>query len=96
VERSVVDIGLETLRSLAGRCVFEAQPNLFANITVDSGRVMAEVVGQVRTAIYPESETRYFSLDQDLDFVFSRADDGKVSGCVLTAGSATYKAKRVD
>ena len=56
----------------------------------------APLPGQIRTAIHPESNTRYFSLEQELDVTFSRGDDGKVTGFVLSAGPATYKAKRVD
>ena len=46
--------------------------------------------------LHPESDTRYFSLEQELDLAFSRGDDGKVTGFVLSAGPATYKANRID
>ena len=96
MEKTVVDVGAETSSSLAGRYALETQPNFVITVTVDSGRVTVDVPRQIRTEIHPESETRYFSLEQDLDFVFSRAADGKVTGFVLNAGSASYKAKRVD
>ena len=96
VEKTVVEVGPKTLSSLAGRYALETQPNFVITVTVDSGRITVDVPRQIRTEIYPESETKYFSLDQDLDFVFSAGDEGKITGFVLTAGSATYKAKRVD
>jgi CubicO group peptidase (beta-lactamase class C family) len=95
VDTLPVDVGPRTLSSLAGRYALETQPNFVITVTVDSGRVVVDVPRQIRTEIYPESETQYFSLDQELDFVFS-SGDGKVTGFVLSAGPATYKAKRVD
>lgn len=97
VEKTVVEVGPDKLMPLAGRYVLEAAPNIFIAITVESGRVFADVRGQFKTEIYPESETRYFSVDQDVDFAFSPGDGGKVTGFVVSVGSnATYKAKRVE
>ncbi len=97
VEKTVVHVGPEKVKPLAGRYVLEEAPNIFIAITVESGRVFADVIGQFRTEIYPESETRYFSVDQDVDFAFSPGDGGKIIGFVVSSGSlGTYKAKRVE
>ncbi|MDQ3696476.1 MAG: beta-lactamase family protein, partial [Gemmatimonadota bacterium] len=97
VEKTVVHVGPEKVKPLAGRYVLEEAPNIFIAITVESGRVFADVIGQFRTEIYPESETRYFSVDQDFDFVFSPGEGGKIIGFVVSSGSlGTYKAKRVE
>ena len=96
VERTMADVRPEQRTPLAGRYALDVQSNMILTITVDSGRVTLDIPGQIRTEIHPESETRYFSLEQELDLAFSRADNGKVTGFVLNAGSGTYKAKRVD
>ena len=96
VEKTMADIGLAQRTPLAGRYVLDAASNMILTITVDSGRVTLDIPGQIRTEIHPESDTRYFSLEQELDVAFSRGEDGTVTGFVLSAGSGTYKAKRVD
>jgi len=97
VERTAVDMKREKLTPLAGRYALEAVPNTFIKITVEGERVFAELIGQFRSEIYPESETRFFALDQDIDFAFSPADKGKIPGFVISVGSGgSYKAKRVE
>ncbi|MFN2399369.1 MAG: serine hydrolase domain-containing protein [Gemmatimonadaceae bacterium] len=96
VEKTVADVSPEKLTPLAGRYVLEEAPNIFIAITVEGERVFADVIGQVKTEIYPESETTYFSVDQDFDFVFSLGDGGKITGFVVSTESGAYKAKRVE
>lgn len=43
VEKTAVDVALETLSSVAGRYALEAQPSMVITITVDSGRVIVDV-----------------------------------------------------
>jgi hypothetical protein len=95
-EKTMAEVGPEQRTPLAGRYALDVQSNMILTITVDSGRVTLAIPGQIRTEIHPESDTRYFSLEQDLDLTFSRGDGGKVIGFVLSTGSATYRAKRVD
>lgn len=96
VEKTVVGVAPEKFMPLAGRYVLEEAPNIFITITVESGRVFADVTGQFKAEIFPESETRYFAVDQDVDFVFSPEEGGKVIGFVVTSAAGTYRAKRVE
>ncbi|MGH7719173.1 MAG: hypothetical protein ACREON_10055, partial [Gemmatimonadaceae bacterium] len=94
---TIVQVAPEKLTPLAGRYAVEVSPSTLITITVDSGRVFAAVPGQSKIEIYPESETRYFAVEQDLEFVFSPGEQGKITGLVLNAGPASsYKAKRVE
>ena len=97
VEKTVAAVSSETPARIAGRYALETAPNIFIVITSDSGRVLAEVTGQFKTEIYPESATRYFSVDRDVEFTFGPTEGGKVASVVVRVGSGgTFKAKRVD
>ncbi|HJU68336.1 MAG TPA: hypothetical protein VJ650_08800, partial [Gemmatimonadaceae bacterium] len=97
VEKTVAAVSSETPARIAGRYALETAPNIFIVITSDSGRVLAEVTGQFKTQIYPESATRYFSVDRDVELTFGPTEAGKVASVVVRVGSGgTFKAKRVD
>src|SRR5918992_1859740 len=97
VEKTVVAVSPETPKRIAGRYVFETAPNIFIPITADSGRVQAEVTGQFKTEIYPESETQYFSVVRDVELTFEPEEAGEITSVVLRARSGgTFKAKRVE
>jgi CubicO group peptidase (beta-lactamase class C family) len=97
VEKTVAAVSPETPTRIAGRYALETAPNIFIVITADSGRVLAEVTGQFKTEIYPESETQYFSVDRDVEFTFGPGEGGKVTSVVGRVGSGgTFKANRVE
>jgi CubicO group peptidase (beta-lactamase class C family) len=97
VEKTVVAVSPETPKRIAGRYVFETAPNVFIIVTADSGRVLAEVTGQFKTEIFPESETKYFSVDRDVEVTFGPQEAGKITTLVLRAGAGgTFNAKRVE
>jgi CubicO group peptidase (beta-lactamase class C family) len=97
VEKTVVAVAPETPERIAGRYALETAPTIFIIITADSGRILAEVTGQLETEIYPQSETQYFSVDRDIEFTFGPVEGGKVTTVIARVGSAaTYRATRVD
>lgn len=97
VEKTVVAVSPEAPTRIAGRYALETAPNFFITITADSGRMLAEVTGQFKTEIYPESETQYFSVDRDIEFTFGPVEAGKVTSLVARVGAGgTFKAKRVE
>lgn len=97
VEKTVAAVSPETLTRISGRYALETAPNIFIIITADSGHLLAEVTGQLKTEIYPESEAQYFSIDRDIEFTFGPVEAGTVTTVVARVGSAaTYTAKRVD
>ena len=96
VEKAVVEVKADKLTPLAGRYSLEVAPSTFINITVEGGRVFAELIGQFKSEIYAESETRFFAVDHEIDFAFSPTVRGKSAGVVISTGSSgNYKAKRV-
>lgn len=97
VEKTVAAVSPEMPTRIAGRYALETAPSIFIIITADSGRVLAEVTGQFKTEIYPESETQYFSVDRDIGFTFGPIEAGKVTSLVARVGAGgTFKAKRVE
>lgn len=97
VEKTVAAVSPKTPTRIAGRYALETAPNILIIITTDSGHVLAEVTGQFKTEIYPESETQYFSVDRDVEFTFGPSEGGTVASVVVRVGSGgTFKAKRVE
>jgi hypothetical protein len=93
----VATVSPETPTRIAGRYALETAPSIFIIITADSSRVLAEVTGQFKTEIYPESETQYFSVDRDVAFTSGPVEAGKVTSLVARVGAGgTFKAKRME
>lgn len=97
VQKTVAAVSPDTPTRIAGRYALETAPNILIVVTADSGRVLAEVTGQFKTEIHPESETQFFSVDRDVEFTFGPSEAGKATSVVVRVGSGgTFKAKRIE
>lgn len=87
-ERKEITLPAETLARYAG--TYQLTPTVTVTITVEDGRVMAQLTGQGKNQIFPQTETLLFSKIVDAQFEF--APDG--SSFVLHQNGRETKAVR--
>jgi D-alanyl-D-alanine-carboxypeptidase/D-alanyl-D-alanine-endopeptidase len=80
-QRSAVDIDTSILPGYAGDYVLA--PGLVMSVTAEDGRLYAQLTGQDRFEIYPESETQFFYKIVDAQITFAVEDDGSTKSLVL-------------
>lgn len=91
-KRTAVKVDPNIYDSYAGNYDID-QPKITITITRADDRLMAQVTGQGKLPIFPESETAYFykAVDAQIDFI---KDGGKVTHLVLHQGGLDLKGKR--
>ncbi len=69
-------------------------PNLSVAILREGDQLFASPAGQPKLQMFPESETRFFLKEVDVQIEFHRGEDGKVTGLTLTQGGMKMEGKR--
>jgi CubicO group peptidase (beta-lactamase class C family) len=87
-ERKEITVPASTLSKYAG--TYELAPNLAMTVTLEGEQLMAQLTGQGRDPIFPQSETLFFSKVVDAQLEFA-AD---ASSLVLHQGGRAQKATR--
>ncbi|MGH9736590.1 MAG: serine hydrolase [Candidatus Acidiferrales bacterium] len=80
VEHTVVHLNRTVLAQYVGTC--QLQPNDDIVVILKSGQLTVHPTGEPDLPIYPESNTRFFSL-QSIDIEFVKDDRGKVTALIL-------------
>ena len=70
-------------------------PQATLGVTVDDGKLFAQLTGQPRFQIYPESETEFFLTVVDAQLTFIRDEAGRVSAVILHQNGANLTATRL-
>ena len=84
-QRVAVEIPESILRSYVGEYEFTA--NAVLAITLENGQLFAQLTGQNKAAIFPESETQFFYRGANAQISFTRDTAGVVTGLVLHQSS---------
>ena len=93
-ERVEVRVAERVLRDYVGR--YELTPGAIVTVTLEGGRLSAQLTGQRPTEIFPESESRFFSRDANVEISFTRDATGSVTGLVLhQSGGRTNPARKL-
>ena len=79
--RIPVDIDSAILERYVGR--YELAPGYVFEVTTESGQLFAELTGQPRFPVYPESETRFYYTVVEAQITFEVDESGEVTGLVL-------------
>jgi hypothetical protein len=74
---------------------YELSPNRTAAITVENGRIFLQPSGQTKEELFPESETMFFPLIQDIRIIFVKDAAGQVTELVWRQGNQEFKAKKI-
>ena len=82
--RQVVAVGEKTLDEYVGN--YELAPNTVFLVTRQAEKLFAELSGQPRIRLYPESESKFFVRGVDAQVTFNRGADGKIESLTLHQG----------
>ena len=70
-----------------------------AKVTISSERghlfIVAPPLGPERVELYPESETKFFLLEQEVNITFAKDEQGQVKEMVIQPGNQTLKGIKV-
>jgi protein-L-isoaspartate(D-aspartate) O-methyltransferase len=92
--QATVFVSPELLRNYVGR--YQLAPDFFISITLERDSLFAQAGNQVKFAIYPQSERKFFYKDIDAQIAFVAEDGQSASRLILHQGGAEIPAKRVD
>jgi serine-type D-Ala-D-Ala carboxypeptidase/endopeptidase len=92
-ERDVVSLSAKALEPLVGRYRFSATRFIF--VTLEGDHLFAQLTGQWRFEVFPETPTDFFWLIADAQLHFELGSDGRVTGLVLHQNGHDLPAERV-
>lgn len=96
--KRVAQIDSTVLGRLVGeyRLSFAAPTNRFINISCEEGRLFAQMSGHsYKIAVYPESDAKYFSIEDAMSLTFVEDEAGTVSEVVSDQGWRAKRSKRM-
>jgi CubicO group peptidase (beta-lactamase class C family) len=80
VEKKVVAVDPKALASLEGR--YELRPGRFLDVKLEGGTLYV-IDGEDRIELYPETETRFFEMDEGHILFFVKGPDGRPTHMVI-------------
>jgi len=98
VERVIATVDRRVYDAYVGQYELELSPDYAVAISVEAGRLMMEIrqpVGRLKAELLPESETRFFRTDVDVQVTFVKGERGQVAGLIVHQQGAEYRAKRI-
>lgn len=91
-ERNEIAVSRAVLATYVG--TYELAPRINMMITLDDDRLMAQLSGQAKLQVYPETETRFFLKAVDAQLEFEKNDQGVVTAVVLHQNGRDQRAAR--
>jgi CubicO group peptidase (beta-lactamase class C family) len=97
-EKTVAKIDPKVYADYVGQYQFEFSSDYVLTVRREEGRLVAEVkqpTSQSSAEIYPESETRFFRKDVDVEVTFVKDETGRVTHLIFRQDGQDLRAKRV-
>jgi len=97
VERTIAVVDRKTYDGYIGQYQLEISPDYVVTISVEADKLMMEIkqpVGRLKAELLPESETRFFRTDVDVQVTFVKDERGQITGLILHQQGAEYRARR--
>jgi CubicO group peptidase (beta-lactamase class C family) len=91
-KRTEVKVDPKVLEAYTG--VFAITPQFALTITAEDGKLMVQATGQSKSALFPESKTKFFLRVVDAQITFVPDKNGKVNELILHQNGIDQKAKR--
>ncbi len=92
VVRAAVSVSPAVLAKYVG--AYAPVPQVSLTVTLEGGRLMLDAPGQGKTALYAESETKFFPTTVDAEFEFVADAQGKVTQMIIHQGGHSLIAVR--
>jgi CubicO group peptidase (beta-lactamase class C family) len=80
VEKKVIAVDPKVLAAYEGR--YELQPGRFLDVKLEGGTLFI-IDGKDKVELYPESETRFFDVDEGHTLVFMKGPDGRATHMMI-------------
>jgi uncharacterized protein len=91
--KAAVKVDKEIYDAYAGQ--YELAPGFIITITQEGGRLMGVAPGQPKVELLPESETRFFIKEANIQITFVRNQEGQTSGLILRQNGTDLPAKKI-
>jgi CubicO group peptidase (beta-lactamase class C family) len=93
-ERAVVHIDPDRLSLFEGQYHLVGWPDFIIQVTRDNSRLIAEIVpAALRLELYPESESKYFTVETESTLEFIQEGDGSINSLMLGPNMKMEKTK---
>ncbi|MBK7597384.1 MAG: DUF3471 domain-containing protein [Acidobacteria bacterium] len=89
---AVARVETRTLDTYTGR--YEVMPGVFATVTRNGNGLAIQIPMQGKIEFLPQSETKFFQKDGDLEINFVKSESGEVSEAQIDMMGRTIKAKK--
>ncbi|MFH1616571.1 MAG: serine hydrolase [Planctomycetota bacterium] len=93
-QKQEVGVSLEVLKAYVGK--YQLAPAFVFDIAIQNNQLTAQLTGQPRLPIYPESEDKFFYKVVDAQITFVKDANGNVSSLVLHQLGMNQSAKKIE
>jgi CubicO group peptidase (beta-lactamase class C family) len=93
MERKEIQVAAKTLEKYVGK--YQLTPQLVLSVTLESGKLMAQVSTQPKLELFAESETVFFFKTVNAQVTFVVSAQGEVSGLVFRQGGSEIPAQKL-
>ncbi|HKO97915.1 MAG TPA: serine hydrolase [Pyrinomonadaceae bacterium] len=92
-ERKEVQVAAKTLEKYVGQ--YQLTPQLVLNVTLEDGKLLAQISTQPKLELFAESETVFFFKVVNAQVTFVVNAQGEVTGIVFRQGGSEIPAKKI-
>ena len=92
-ERKEIQVAVKTLEKYVGK--YQLTPQLVLSVTLESGKLMAQVSTQPKLELFAESETVFFFKTVNAQVTFVVSAQGEVTGLVFRQGGSEIPAQKI-
>lgn len=92
-ERKEIQVAAKTLEKYVGQ--YQLTPQLAMNVTLENGKLLAQISTQPKLELAPESETEFFLKTVNAQVTFVVNAQGEVTGLVFHQGGSDIQARKI-
>jgi CubicO group peptidase (beta-lactamase class C family) len=92
-ERKEIQVAAKTLEKYVGQ--YQLTPQLVLNVTLEEGKLLAQISTQPKLELFAESETVFFFKTVNAQVTFVLNPQGEVTGIVFRQGGSDIPAKKI-
>ena len=93
MERKEIQVAAKTLEKYVGK--YQLTPQLVLSVTLENGKLLAQVSTQPKLELFAESETVFFFKTVNAQVTFVVSAQGEVTGLVFRQGGSEIPAKKI-
>lgn len=93
-ERKAISLDIKTMQKYVGK--YRLSPDLVLTISLEGKKMFAQAAGPAKLEIFPETETKFFLRDREVDITFVKNEKGEVIQAVLNQGGREVPAKKIE